>query len=211
MEPDLSSFENDLKSLRPAALDATFIARLEANINDTVFQLSLSEREFERELRECTPAPLPPELMASLTTIVSAVPYPTHAPNIVAFPINGEPTTSRTRTPRHWWGAAAAVALFGAFAGLLVPGGKQTQPIVSSQPSAPLSRPVAPSALVPAGFNRGLSEASDEGVILQSADKAHRVLKMVYQDRVTLKDASGRTYEIEQPRTEYILVPSNID
>jgi hypothetical protein len=64
---------------------------------------------------------------------------------------------------------------------------------------------------VPAGFNRGLSEASDEGVIFQSEDKAHRVLKMVYHDRVTLKDESGRMYEIEQPRTEYILVPSKID
>ncbi len=211
MEPDLTSIENDLKSLRPAALDAAFIARFEACVNETIGELDPSEREFERELMERSPAPLSPELMASLTAIVSAVPYPTPAPNIVAFPIHGELTATLSRSPRHWWGAAAAVALFGAFAGLMVPGGKPTQPIASSQPSAPLSRPAAPSALVPAGFNRGLSEASDEGVILQSEDKAHRVLKMVYQDRVTLKDVSGRTYQIEQPRTEYILVPSNID
>jgi hypothetical protein len=65
--------------------------------------------------------------------------------------------------------------------------------------------------LVPAGFDRGLSEASDEGVVWQSANRPHRVLKVVYQERVTLKDSAGRTYQVEQPRVEYILVPAKTD
>ena len=30
-------------------------------------------------------------------------------------------------------------------------------------------------------------------------------------DLVTLKDAAGRTYQVEQPRVEYILVPAQTD
>ena len=65
--------------------------------------------------------------------------------------------------------------------------------------------------LVPAGFNRGLSEASDEGVVWQANDQPHRVVKVVYIDKVTMKDGNGRTYQMERPRVEYILVPAKID
>ena len=65
--------------------------------------------------------------------------------------------------------------------------------------------------LIPAGFNRNLAEARDEGVIWQSNNQPHRVLKVVYMERVTLKDASGRTYQVDKPRIEYILVPADND
>jgi hypothetical protein len=67
------------------------------------------------------------------------------------------------------------------------------------------------SPLIPASFKRGLSEASDQGVIWQQDNQPHRVVKVVYQDRVTLRDASGATYQVEQPRVEYILLPTRID
>jgi hypothetical protein len=65
--------------------------------------------------------------------------------------------------------------------------------------------------LVPAGFERNLSEARDEGVLWADPQQAHRVLKVVYKDRVKMKDPGGRIYEVEQPRVEYILVPEKID
>jgi hypothetical protein len=34
---------------------------------------------------------------------------------------------------------------------------------------------------------------------------------VVYKDLVTLKDASGRTVQVEQPRVEYMLVPAKTD
>jgi hypothetical protein len=63
--------------------------------------------------------------------------------------------------------------------------------------------------LIPAGFNSGLSEAVDQGVIWQPDQQPHRVLKVVYKDCVTLKDANGGTYQVERPRVEYILVPAD--
>jgi hypothetical protein len=65
--------------------------------------------------------------------------------------------------------------------------------------------------LIPASFKRGLSETRDEGVIWQTNEQPHRVLKVVYVDRATLKDAQGRTYQVEQPRVEYLLVPAQTD
>ena len=64
---------------------------------------------------------------------------------------------------------------------------------------------------MPADFRHSLAETRDEGLIWQSNQQPHRMLKFVYMDSVTLKDSAGRTYQVEQPRVEYILVPANPD
>lgn len=211
MASDSSSIENDLKRLRAAALDESLLARLEACVEGSITRLDPALLEFEHRLRATAPARLSPELMNSLQATLAAVPFPAAQPKIVRFPVGESMPSRRVRRGRQWWGAAAAVALFGALAGWLVPDGKQSQPLAASKQSAPVIRAAAPAQLVPASFNRGLSEASDEGVIWHSSEQPHRVLKVVYLDRVTLKDSSGRTYQMEQPRVEYILVPAKTD
>lgn len=206
MSSDSSSIENDLRQLRAASLDEALLARLEACAEGEWTRLTPSELELEHRLRGITPARISPSLMTSLETALAGVPFVTEAPKIVRFP---EREVNTSRQSRTWWSAAAAVALFGGLAGLLVPSGHSEK--TAARPAAPAiqSAPAAP--LIPAGFNRGLKEASDEGVIWQSSQQPHRVLKVVYQDRVTLKDSSGKTYQVEQPRVEYILVPAKTD
>ena len=211
MASDSSSIENDLRQLSAAALDESLLARLEACADGSITRLDPAELEFEHRLRGMTPARLSPEMMATLQATVAAVAFPAAEQKIVRFPALELAPSRLVRRERRWWGAAAAVALFGAMVGWLVPGGNPTQPVVDSRPAAPAIRPASPAGLIPAGFNRGLSEASDEGVIWHSSQQPHRVLKVVYQDRVTLKDATGRTYQVEQPRVEYILVPAKTD
>jgi hypothetical protein len=95
---------------------------------------------------------------------------------------------------------------------LLVPVAERKNTVATSTPAPPSAVAKSPAShLVPAGFRRGLSEASDQGVIWRSADQAHRVLKVVYKDSVTMRDAEGRIYQMEEPRVEYILVPARID
>ena len=80
--------------------------------------------------------------------------------------------------------------------------------------AATTSSPAGSSAhgnFIPAGFNRGLSEVHDEGVVWKSNSQPHSVVRVVYKDLVTLKDASGRTVQVEQPRVEYMLVPAKTD
>jgi hypothetical protein len=210
MPIDPSSIENDLRQLQAAGLDETLIARLEACAEGSWTNLDPLEIHLERRLSAIAPAHLADPLMERLEATLSAVPFPPAVPKIVSFP--GQATAMK-RPQRSWWGAAAAVALFGGLAGWLVPHAPPPAAgtaAASNPPPGPTATPTT-TRLVPAGFNRGLSEASDEGVILHSNNQPHRVLKIVYQERVTLMDAEGRTYQVEQPRVEYILVPAKTD
>lgn len=209
MPQETSSLESDLRRLRAAAPDESFLARLEACAENTWSDLTPGEVRFEQRLREITPANLPPALMASLEAALSGIPFPRDE-KIVIFP---QQSTASPRHRRGWWGAAAAVALTGAVSALLIPANPGPGKIAAAPPPVRVTQPAATNHtdLIPAGFRRGLSEARDEGVIWQSNDQPHRVLKVVYMERVTLKDPQGLTYQVEQPRVEYILVPAKID
>ena len=209
MPNDPSSIENDLRQLHAAGLDESLLARLEACAEGSWTNLDPLEIHVERRLSAIAPARLAVPLMKKLEATLSAVPFPPAQPKIVSFPGR---ISAANRPQRHWWGAAAAVALFGGLAGWLVPHDQTGKSTTVTSAAPPVQRmPSAKSPLVPASFNRGLSQASDEGVILQSNNQPHRVLKVVYRERVTLKDAEGRTYQVEQPRVEYILFPAKTD
>ncbi len=208
MSLDLSSLESDLRRLRPSPLDPPFLARLDSCITHHGTDLPLEISLLEQQLLAISPAKLPPTLHVSLESAVHGLPFP-GGEKIVTFPHSG---VGPSRFFRSWWSAAAAVALVGAVTGLLMPSLHHSEPLAAAHPGAhaPRSSP-ATEELVPAGFKRGLSEAHVEGVIWPSNEQAHRVLKVVYMDRVTLKDASGRTYQVDKPRVEYILVPEKTD
>lgn len=208
MSFDPTPIEADLHKVRPAALNVDLLDRLDACADASWAELSPAEVRQEQQLRAITPAQLSPALMASLEAALREVPF-SQAETIIGFPVK-KSTTQPSR--RSWWGAAAAVALTGAITALLIPANSSPRQVAGNSPEPPnISVSPSPSELIPAGFNRGLSEASDEGVIWQSNQPPHRVLKMIYKEQVTLKDANGRVYQIEQPRVEYILVPTKND
>ena len=211
MSPDLSSLESDLRHLRPAALDESLLARLEACTRDAWTEPEPAEVRFDRHLQQIAPAPLPFTLMAALDATLRDVPFP-GAGNIVAFP---QAPASTPQHHRSWWRTAAAVAFIGAVSALFMPARHHPAKIAAHPPASHSAHsaisPAAGNHLVPAGFNRSLAETRDEGVIWQANQQPHRVLKVVYMDRVTLKDSTGRTYQVEQPRVEYILVPATAD
>jgi len=209
MSPDTSSIEADLRNLRAPALDEALLARLEACAADTWTQLTPEEIDFENRLRAIAPATISPALMNSLESIVSGVSFPS-AENIMQFPSRPSATPHHNR---RWWAAAAAVALIGAVTALMMPGdrGSALAPI-ADQPTRGVAHPApASDAFEPAGFSRDLREARDEGIVWQSNNEAHRVLKVVYMERVTMKAQDGRVYEVERPRVEYIHMPEQSD
>ena len=208
MSFDPSSIESDLRRLRASALDESLLARLDACTARTWTAPQPAEIQFEQHLHASTPAKLSSTLSASLESALRNVPFPGNE-HILRFP------QQKPAAPRHhraWLSAAAAaVALIGAVTALLVPINHHSDKLATVPPKARTTRPAPTADLIPAGFNRGLSEARNEGVIWQSNDQPHRVLRIVYMDRVTLRDAAGRTYQVDQPRVEYILVPANTD
>lgn len=208
MSFDPTSIEAELRSIRPVGLNATLLDRLDACTENSWSELTPAELLLEQQLQVIKPTQLSPALLASLEATLREVPF-SQAETIIEFPIK-KTTTPASR--RSWWSAAAAVALFGAMTALLVPFHQSSRPLAGNSPEKNITPPTsATSELIPAGFNRGLSEASDEGVIWQSNQPPHRVLKMIYKEKVTLKDANGKIYQIEQPRVEYILVPAKTD
>lgn len=209
MTPDQPSLEAELRDLKAVGLDESFLTRLEASADGTWTELTYQETRFEASLRKNSAARLSTDFMAELEMIVAKVPFPADV-NIVPFPT--AVTTPPVRRQRPLWGAAAAVALIGAATALLVPTGRtpenHSRQVAAAAPSA--ASP-APRNFVPASFNTNLSEIHDEGVIWKSNNQPHSVVRVVYKDQVTLKEANGRTVQVEQPRVEYMLVPAKTD
>jgi hypothetical protein len=205
--------ESQLCELRAATLDASYLERLHASAEGTWTELSASEIDFERQLRQHSPAKLSPEFMAELEKIIGETVFNGHE-KIIPFPT--PLARPQVRRQRSIWGAAAAVALIGAATALMVPTAKSPiQPIASNPVRAPISAPTPahPTSqnLVPASFNRNLSKVQNEGIIWKSNNQPHSVVRLTYKDQVTLKDAIGRTIQVDQPRVEYMLVPAKVD
>jgi hypothetical protein len=209
MPPDQPSLEAALRELQAATLDEALLLRLEAAAEGTLIQPSQPEIRFEAFLRHTTPARLSPDFLARLETVVHEIPFSVNE-KIVLFPKAN--TAPRIRKNRPIWSAAAAVALVGAAAALLMPIAKP--PANLARQVAVASPPVTSAAaghFVPASFNSGLSEVHDEGVVWKSNNQPHSLVRVVYKDKITLKDTHGRTFQIEQPRVEYMLVPAKTD
>lgn len=209
MKHDPSDLEAELRKLQAAPLDEALLARLEASADGTWSELTHEEIRFENFLREVSPAKLPADFLADLDSVIAGVHFPVDE-KILLFPRGGNAPKKREHRPT--WGAAAAVAIIGAVSALLVPTANtpKAPTTVSTAISPPISATASPN-LIPASFDRGLSEVHDEGVIWKSNNEPHRVVRVVYKDHVTLKDANGRTVEVEQPRVEYMLVPAKTD
>lgn len=209
MTYDPLTLEATLHDLQAPPLDEAFLTRLEAAADESLLELSLEEITFEAYLRGLKPAALPTEMMARLEKVVHEVPFVIDE-KIVLFPKANHSPTSRQIRPM--WAAAAAVALIGGLTALLIPSTKPQGAIVSQTPtSSGSSTNTQPGNFVSARFNRGISEVRDEGVVWKADKKAHNVVRVVYKDLITLKDKNGRTFQVEQPREEYILVPTNTD
>ncbi|GAA5116310.1 hypothetical protein JIN84_19220 [Luteolibacter yonseiensis] len=210
MKQDHSSIEAELRSLQAAMLDDELLRRLEAAAEGTQTQLTREELRFEDSLRRHSPARLSLDFLTRLEAVVHEVPFPVNE-KIVMFPKAQQgKQTPAARTNRPMWSAAAAVALVGAISALMIPTGKTPERTARQADPAPLSQD-GPANLIPASFNRGVSEVSDEGIVWKSNNQPHSVVRVVYQDRITLKDGDGRTYQVEQPKVKYMLVPAKTD
>lgn len=199
--------ESDLRSLRPSGLDPALLDRLESAAEGTWTDLDPLEKQLEAELRHQRPARVPEALMAALEAATDGVEFPGDRAVVPFSPAVAE---RESRSKGGGWKAAAAVAVLGALSALMLPP-REPAATTAAKPAAPaLESPAGPatSALTPAQFSRKLSETHDEGVIWPSNRQPFRVVKVVYMDQVTLTRDDGTTYQVEQPRVEYYMVPA---
>ncbi len=203
---DESNVQKELLDLKATAIDPSFLDRLEAATSGTLTELNAEEIRFENELRGFAPAAIAPDFMARMEGVVQNVPFPVDE-KIVLFPKSKD--VQRTQKKRRMpWAAAAAVALVGGVSALLLPAGRNDAAQDLADANANAQQGMVGQKFTPASFNRDLSELSEEGIIWKNNNQPHRVMRVVYKDQVTLKDEAGRTYQVEQPNVEYMLVPA---
>lgn len=201
--------EQRLANLKPAGLDEDFLARLAASAEGNYADLSADEKAFENELFVMRPAPVPSGLSDLLLDTLREAPFAVDG-KIVLFnkPVSGSVAAGRQRRvfPTSL-AAAAAVALLGAVAALMVPAEAPDDQAGAGPVPPPFNDPVAS----PVGFHRNLSDTRDEGVVWRGKNQPHRVLRLTYTDHVTVEDADGNPVRTERPRVEYMIIPEKID
>lgn len=198
MNYDDDMLEVALSDLAPSRLDPQLFGRLHGALEEASSPVDATDVYSEGMLAAYRPAPLTDSLKQRLVdaTVVKAIPMPVASDRIIPF--------------RHY-AVAAVIALAGAAAALIAPIRDARSPAMADvdvpSPAIPTS---AAREFVPAGYVRGLSDARDEGLLWKD-DAPHRVLRIVYTDTITLRNEAGEIVEVEQPRVEYIVVPSKID
>lgn len=218
--------EQELLALNPCALDQTFLSRLTACAEETYAGLSDEETAFESELRAIRPRDVQASFLETLHSSIADVPFAVDE-KIVLFNKSNQSSRSAAKTGgrsnifRFNIAAAAAVALLGSLAALMMPGNanldapsaststeNETIPAFVS-PTPPNIAPVT--NIAPAGYNRTLVGTSDEGVIWQSDTKPFRVLRHTFNDSFTTEGEHGESIQKEQPHVEYSLIPEKVD
>lgn len=212
MANEHTEIEQRLQDLQPDALGNALIDRLEGCVHGSWIASTAAERAFECELREhISPCSLSPAFAARLENILSATPFP-GSQKVISFP--ERPATRKTR---RLAAIAAAVAFAGALCAWFIPGGAQNSNHMAANDTAPVAAmpspivPASSSNLVPASYNSNLSTTNDEGVLWDQEGQPHKMIKLTYTERITLKDNNGKSHAFLRPRVEYVLVPTNID
>ncbi len=206
MTPDSASLEAELRQLQAAALDDDFFSRLDAAADGTLTTLSAEEIRFESFLRQSSAAPFPKDFLAQLETVVSTTPFAVDE-KILLFPKVGQ-KPAKPRKQTSIWAAAAAVALIGSFSALMIPEGKQSSDDTHLQSSI---NPVSSGNFIPASFDRNISNVKNEGMIWNGNQQPQSVIRVEYKDKIIYKDSMNRTFQIEQPRVQYMSVPEKTD
>jgi hypothetical protein len=206
MTPDSATLEAELRKLQAATLDDDFFNRLEAATSDSLTILNPEEIRFEAFLRQTRPAALSADYLAKLETVVSTTPFAVND-KILLFPV----TSPQAVTPRKQasaWRAVAAVAVIGAFSALMIPLGKKTGTADTFQET--VSHPTSGN-FIPASFDRNISTVKNEGMVWNSNQQAQSVIRVEYKDKIIYKDSMNRTFQIEQPRVQYLSIPAKTD
>jgi len=208
MKQDPPTLDGELRKLQSASLDDAFLARLESSAAGTWTELTRDELQFELFLRQNSPAGLSTDFLTRLESVTRNVHFTVNE-KIVLFPKERGATGASKKYST--WAAAAAVAFIGAASALMLPSKGSNSQVAQNLSTAPAYSAAVPQNFVPASFNRGLSAVHDEGIVWKDNKQPQRLLRFVYMEKMTYKDANGRIVEVEQPKALYRLLPENTD
>ena len=216
--------EQELLGLNPCGLDEKFLSRLAACAEETFTELSAKEIAFENQLREIRPRKAQATLVASLAEAIGDAPFAVDEKIVLFNKANqAKPTATKSGKTSNIFrfniAAAAAVALLGSVAALMLPNNSPAESPTASAGSSTenmastafVPRILPQTNFAPASYERDLNNTSDEGVIWQGNNQPYRVLLHTFTDRMTSENGNGGTIRMEKPSYQYTLIPEKVD
>ena len=215
MDSEFQELEETLKGMRPAAPDDACLGRLLAAVEGRLQTPDVSVSGIEGKRAALRPAALPAAVSARMLETLERVPFPVDE-KVVLFPGTQMAKGKAAVRRRPWYAAAAAVAVAGAFSAMMIDGPRPAGRSYVRGQAAPEDATMMPSGgnpanFVPAAVGSGLQDVTDLGVRWTRDGRPVRVYRVVYRDKVKLKNARGEIIEVEQPREQYLLAPEKID
>ena len=235
-DSDLMDLEAQLALLVPSAIPRDLIDRVNAEVDlpmiDAAMNVDDSELvDLEERLGTLSPSSLSPDVLTRIAEAMDK--WHEHVPveeKVVAFNQLEEaaPKQQIERTSKlanfRMYSAAAAVALLGALAAVVLPTWEnEATPTVATTDSVEsfnnTSLPVQSASrvnisteasnawLVPDSLSHKVTHTSDAGVIMSHDNIPHRSIRIDYVDGIKVLDEDGREIEINRPGVQYMLIP----
>jgi len=195
MDPELTQLEKELAELQPAGLSDSFIEKIEQAIADDI--------EQQKEAK------------------------------VVLFPHQGSDANFETKQAEEkkassswpWlkeWRAAAAVAFLGAATALVMTSPdsavESSESVFNERPQQEASFPVASffpadisNEYMPVSTDQNFLNVADDGIVECPNKKAHRCIRVEYQQKTSYENSKGYTVEVEKPFVDYYVVPVSTD
>ena len=171
-------------------------------------------RAIEEKLENFSPAAMPDEMLARMESAMNRWQESVPVEEKVV-PFQAVPEEKKRLKFFNAWASAAAVALVAAASFMVLnDGGNQVDQLADLPAQI---QEVAPSQnighVVPASntkFERQVTGASDGVITYDAKGRPMRVMRVGYEDEVTMRGRDGKEYKIKQPRVEYYAVPLEI-
>ena len=228
LDAALLEVENQLQSMKPLALSGELIRNMSERM-DAMNEEALTQdevKELEEGIAMMATPELPEEILDRMVKAMDrwheGVPV---EEKVVSFDgTSPSPKLSEVEVSsqtRFWkYSAAAAVALLGSAAALLIPTNDQGSQVITNNintvedghivpnvQSNPVIIPPEDAWLVPDSFSHNVMNTKEQGIIFSEDNKAHRLIQLEYVDKVKLLDKNGDEIEVSSPGVTNILLP----
>ena len=176
-------------------------------------------RELEQQMGNLSPMAMPDDLLARMEQAMDR--WQEHLPleeKLVAFP----PVSNGAGKMKYFnvWASAAAVALVGVVSLVMINGGgEKAQSVAAGNdlPVQPVAAIAAPAAKIPGvvqasypQLDTSIRSTSDDVMSYDAQGRPVRLMRVDFEDVVTVRDAAGRLIKIKQPRIEYYVIPVEV-
>jgi len=161
-------------------------------------------KKFEEELERLSPAGMPDGLISRMEAAMEGWQGREESvQKVVPFP--GGSAGKGVGRKGSLWAAAAAVALLGAAAALLVPSGEPTQIGTAILPE---DADFLEASFEPVNARQNIINASDQGVVMTNDARPHRAVRLECVDHIEFRNDAGQKLRVEAlPRVRIVLIP----